>query len=75
MAFRISSGFCVEAAMALGQTVGTHTGPLGNVQPSLDAAQLSSGLVIKTVTAVGMAHRSARRTARRVHRRHGYHHY
>jgi hypothetical protein len=32
----------------------------------------SDGLVVKTVTRAGVAHRSARRTSRRVGRRHGY---
>jgi hypothetical protein len=32
----------------------------------------SDGLIVKAVTAVGAAHRSNRRTARRVNRRHSY---
>ena len=32
----------------------------------------SDGLIVKAVTAVGVAHRSNRRTARRVNRRHSY---
>ena len=36
------------------------------------AVTASDGLIVKAVTAVGVAHRSTRRTARRVNRRHGY---
>ena len=40
--------------------------------PVAVTASGSDGLIVKAVTAVGVAHRSTRRTARRVNRRHGY---
>jgi hypothetical protein len=42
------------------------------VAPTAVTASGSDGLIVKAVTAVGVAHRSTRRTARRVNRRHGY---
>ncbi|MBP1179241.1 hypothetical protein [Methylobacterium sp. PvR107] len=75
MLCRHVSGLCVLAALTFVPLGGAQAAPLSYLRPAVDAAAVSDGLVIKTVTAVGMAHRSARRTARRVHRRHGYHHY
>jgi hypothetical protein len=40
--------------------------------PVAVTASGSDGLIIKAVTAVGAVHRSNRRTARRVNRRHSY---
>ena len=75
MLCRSLSGFCLVAAITLAVTCGAQAAPLSFSRSAVDPVGLSDGLVIKAVTAVGMAHRSARRTARRVHRRHGYHHY
>ena len=75
MQCRSLSGFCLVATFTLAVTCGASAAPLSPSRSAVDAVDLSDGLVIKAVTAVGMAHRSARRTARRVHRRHGYHHY
>jgi hypothetical protein len=42
------------------------------VAPGAATMSGSDGLIVKAVTAVGAAHRSNRRTARRVNRRHSY---
>ena len=75
MLCRYLPGFCLVGMLTLVVTCGAQATPLSPSRSAVDAVDLSDGLVIKAVTAVGMAHRSARRTARRVHRRHGYHHY
>jgi hypothetical protein len=66
------AGFFVAAALAIGLAGGAEAAPFSYSQLGVEAAGLSDGLVIKAVTRVGVAHRSVRRTARRVNRRHGY---
>ena len=63
------------AALLLGAALLTGFGfsaEAASLGYSRAAVTPSEGVVVKAVTRVGVAHRSARRTARRVHRRHGY---
>ncbi|MBP1178292.1 hypothetical protein JOE48_000256 [Methylobacterium sp. PvR107] len=72
MLCRHVSGLFVLAALTLVPLGAARAAPLSYLRPAVQATAVSDRLVIKTVTAVGMAHRSARRTARRVSRRHAY---
>ena len=55
--------------LLIGFGVSTEAASLGY---SRAAVAPSEGVVVKAVTRAGVAHRSARRTARRVNRRHSY---
>ena len=57
------------AGLLIGFGVSSEAASLGY---SRAAIETPSEFVVKTVTRVGVAHRSARRTARRVNRRHSY---
>jgi hypothetical protein len=72
MLSRLMYRFCATATLAIAMTSGASAVPSTYSQPRVDAAKLSSNLINKAVTAAGVAHRSSRRTARRVSRRHGY---
>lgn len=68
------SPFKVFAGMALAASL-VGFAPVAEAAPIIAAPVASSvvsgaeGLVVKTVTRAGVAHRSSRRTARRVYRR------
>jgi hypothetical protein len=46
--------------------------PMTYSRVTAEKMTFSDGFVVKAVTRAGVAHRSARRTARRVNRRHAY---
>ncbi len=69
---RMMCRVCAAATLALAMTGGVGAAPSMHSQPRIDALKLLDGMIAKTVTAIGAAHRSSRRTARRVGRRHGY---
>ncbi|MGA8825771.1 MAG: hypothetical protein WB613_23395 [Pseudolabrys sp.] len=63
------------AALLLGAALLTGFGfsaEAASLGYSRAAVTPSEGVVVKAVTRAGVAHRSTRRTARRVMRRHGY---
>ena len=64
----ILAGLLLGATLVIGAVNGAAAAPMTFSQAGAEAAS-SSDLVIKTVTAAGVAHRSTRRTARRVYRR------
>lgn len=66
------AGLSIAAALVLGLGSGAKATPLSSSSAGVAACEVSDGLVIKALTRAGVAHRSARRTARRVNRRHGY---
>ena len=51
---------------------GAQAAPFGYSAAAVETTARSSDLVVKAVTRAGVAHRSTRRTARRVTRRHVY---
>ena len=57
------------AALLIGFGVSAEAASLGYSRAAIES---SEGVVVKAVTRAGVAHRSARRTARRVTRRHSY---
>ena len=61
-------GLAIGASLLLGYEPVADAAPV--TIPSSATLSNSDGMVVKTVTAVGAVHRSARRTARRVNRRH-----
>ena len=60
-------GLAIGASLLLGYEPVVEAAPVS--VPSSATLSSSDGMVVKTVTAAGAAHRSARRTARRVNRR------
>jgi hypothetical protein len=62
----------IGTALAIGLGAGAQAAPFGYSRIPIEATTPSDGLVIKAVTRAGVAHRSSRRTARRVVRRHTY---
>lgn len=68
MCFSKFAGLLFGTTLAVGLTVGAQAAPISYSRAAIEAA--TDGLVVKAVTAVGVAHRSARRTTRRVERRH-----
>lgn len=72
MLSRMMCRFSVAATLAIVLIGAASAAPSSYAQIRVDASKLSASLIHKTVTAAGVAHRSSRRTARRVVRRHGY---
>jgi hypothetical protein len=60
----------VGTVLAIGLGAGAQAAPFSYSRIPIEATASSGDLVIKTVTRAGVAHRSTRRTARRVMRRH-----
>ena len=60
--------FAIGASLFFGFEPTTEAAPLS--APSIPVISSSDGPVVQVLTRAGVAHRSARRTARRVHRRH-----
>jgi hypothetical protein len=58
------------AALLVGFGVSAESASFGYSRAAIEKP--SERLVIKAVTSAGVAHRSSRRTARRVNRRHSY---
>jgi hypothetical protein len=68
MRFSKFAWLLVGTALAVGLTVGAQAAPITYSRAAVDAA--TDGFIVKAVTRVGVAHRSVRRTTRRVVRRH-----
>jgi hypothetical protein len=64
-------GLAIGATLLFGYEPIAEATPMA-APPSAVVISNSDGLVVQAVTRAGVAHRSTRRTARRVGRRHGY---
>jgi hypothetical protein len=62
------AGFLLGGSLSLGFDGAASAAPLTFASPGAETSA-TEGVVIKTVTRAGVAHRSTRRTARRVYRR------
>ncbi len=61
-------GLAIGVSLLFGYEPSAEAAPVS--VPSRAVISNSDGIVVQAVTAVGVAHRSTRRTARRVNRRH-----
>jgi hypothetical protein len=72
MRLSILAGVLAGAAFSFGFAASAQATPLSISRSGAEAASCVEAPVVEAVTRAGVAHRSARRTARRVNRRHSY---
>ncbi|ACB95826.1 hypothetical protein [Beijerinckia indica] len=65
------AGMALGAVLTMGLCVDVQAAPVSFAR-SVTELPTVAGPIIQTVTRAGVAHRSSRRTARRVNRRHAY---